>query len=182
MKKAYSLITFEQGMEDLNFFNQYPMDSLASPILFENFGFHFDDNETTPNCFPVETHLDEQTRPTKKIKTSINPSAYSSPQLISFEHSSSIPIASKQFYNLDYSDVKPKVEKRFNENKDFLPALVSQGSYEDQKIFSNYDNQVNQTRNTTQAREHVLAERKRREKLTRNFIALSAIVPGLKKV
>jgi hypothetical protein len=27
-----------------------------------------------------------------------------------------------------------------------------------------------------------MAERKRREKLTRSFIALSAIVPGLKKV
>ena len=32
------------------------------------------------------------------------------------------------------------------------------------------------------AKEHVLAERKRREKLTQRFIALSAIVPGLKKV
>ncbi|AES94460.2 putative transcription factor bHLH family [Medicago truncatula] len=172
----------ELGMEDLNFFNQYTMDSLASPTLFDNFGFHFDDNETTPNCFPVETHPDDQTRPTKKIKTSITPSSQSSPQLISFEHSSSTPIASKQFYNLDYSDVKPKVGKRCNENKDFLPALVSQGSYEDQKIFSNYDNQANQTRNTAQAREHVMAERKRREKLTRSFIALSAIVPGLKKM
>lgn len=32
------------------------------------------------------------------------------------------------------------------------------------------------------AHEHVLAERKRREKLTQKFIALSAILPGLKKV
>ncbi|XP_019195020.1 PREDICTED: transcription factor bHLH25-like [Ipomoea nil] len=32
------------------------------------------------------------------------------------------------------------------------------------------------------AREHVLAERKRRENLTQKFIALSAILPGLKKV
>lgn len=30
--------------------------------------------------------------------------------------------------------------------------------------------------------EHVMAERKRREKLTQRFIALSAVVPGLKKV
>ncbi|CAL0331745.1 unnamed protein product [Lupinus luteus] len=37
-------------------------------------------------------------------------------------------------------------------------------------------------RNTSQAQGHVAAERKRREKLTQKFIALSAIVPGLKKM
>ncbi|XP_045809544.1 transcription factor bHLH25-like [Trifolium pratense] len=165
----------ELGMEDLNFLHQYPMDSLASDA-FDNFGFHFDNNyETTPNCFPVETHQPNdnyvaQTRPTKKIKTSsTNPSSYSStPQLISFEQFNATPIVSnKEFYGLDYSDVKPKIEKGCSKNKDF-PA--------------NYDNRANQTRNTTQAQEHVMAERKRREKLTRSFIALSAIVPGLKKM
>ncbi|KAI4382094.1 hypothetical protein MLD38_008100 [Melastoma candidum] len=38
------------------------------------------------------------------------------------------------------------------------------------------------TRIPSCAREHILAERKRREKLTQRFIALSAIVPGLKKM
>ncbi|KAL9231936.1 hypothetical protein vseg_007094 [Gypsophila vaccaria] len=33
-----------------------------------------------------------------------------------------------------------------------------------------------------QSKEHVLAERKRREKLSQRFIALSAIIPGLKKM
>lgn len=33
-----------------------------------------------------------------------------------------------------------------------------------------------------QAQDHILAERKRREKLSQRFIALSALVPGLKKV
>ncbi|KAK2372457.1 transcription factor bHLH18 [Trifolium repens] len=162
-------------MDDLNFLHQYPMDSLASDA-FDNLGFHFDNNyKTEPNCFQVETHHHPddnyvaQTRPTKKIKTSINTSSYSStPQLISFEHSKATPIASnEEFYSLDYSDVKPKIEKGCSENKDFA---------------ANYDNRANQTRNRTQAQEHVMAERKRREKLTRSFIALSAIVPGLKKM
>ncbi|KAI5439523.1 hypothetical protein KIW84_025067 [Lathyrus oleraceus] len=77
------------------------------------------------------------------------------------------PVSSQQFYNHHYSDVKPKLEKPCSENKDFA---------------SNYDNRTNQARNTTQAKEHVLAERKRREKLTRSFIALSAVLPGLKKM
>lgn len=37
-------------------------------------------------------------------------------------------------------------------------------------------------RNHRQAQEHVLAERKRREKLAERFISLSALLPGLKKV
>ncbi|KAL5099110.1 hypothetical protein RYX36_003437 [Vicia faba] len=161
------------------------MDSLSSPS--DNFGFNFDNNyQTTTNCLPLETHPDDHyvspTRPTKKIKTlsdteqatdyliASNPkpsSSYSSPQLISFEHFNATPVASNKLFNLDYSDVKPKLEKGCKENKDFA---------------ANYDIRVNQTRNTTQAKEHVLAERKRREKLTRSFIALSAILPGLKKM
>ncbi|CAN7017678.1 unnamed protein product [Brassica oleracea var. botrytis] len=37
------------------------------------------------------------------------------------------------------------------------------------------------TRSPTLAKEHVIAERKRREKLSEKFIALSALLPGLKK-
>ncbi|KAG0466016.1 hypothetical protein HPP92_020180 [Vanilla planifolia] len=37
-------------------------------------------------------------------------------------------------------------------------------------------------RSCSQNRDHVLAERKRREKLSEKFIALSAVVPGLKKM
>ncbi|KAL1213430.1 Transcription factor bHLH19 [Cardamine amara subsp. amara] len=39
----------------------------------------------------------------------------------------------------------------------------------------------NGTRSLVLAKEHVLAERKRREKLSEKFIALSALLPGLKK-
>ncbi|KAL5099111.1 hypothetical protein RYX36_003438 [Vicia faba] len=154
------------------------MDSFSSPS--DNFGFNFDNNyQTTTNCLPLETHPDDHyvspTRPTKKIKTlsdteqatdyliASNPkpsSSYSSPQLISFEHFNTTPVDSNKLFNL---------EKGCKEIKDSA---------------ANYDIRVNQTRNTTQAKEHehVLAERKRREKLTRSFIALSAILPGLKKM
>ncbi|TKY68862.1 Transcription factor bHLH25 [Spatholobus suberectus] len=37
-------------------------------------------------------------------------------------------------------------------------------------------------RNTSQTQDHIIAERKRRENITSMFIALSAIIPGLKKM
>lgn len=38
------------------------------------------------------------------------------------------------------------------------------------------------SRSQSNAQDHIIAERKRREKLTQRFVALSALVPGLKKV
>lgn len=41
---------------------------------------------------------------------------------------------------------------------------------------------VSTSRTPLQAQDHVVSERKRRERITQRFIALSALVPGLKKV
>ncbi|KAI3502968.1 hypothetical protein L1887_31400 [Cichorium endivia] len=70
--------------------------------------------------------------------------------------------------NLKYSGlVRPREEKNTN---DFL------GSEDGGKRV------LGTSRNGTQAQDHVLAERKRREILTRRFIALSALLPNLKKM
>ncbi|XP_027337131.1 transcription factor bHLH18-like [Abrus precatorius] len=46
-----------------------------------------------------------------------------------------------------------------------------------------HDNRkLKRCRSLSQTQHHILAERKRRENLTRMFIALSAIIPGLKKI
>ena len=90
--------------------------------------------------------------------------------------------------------VKPKeeaVSSRGSVNFPTYDGLVSQG------LLGNNQNYVFKashgakritTTTTTTARphshpqDHIIAERKRREKLSQRFIALSAIVPGLKKV
>ncbi|XP_020217690.1 transcription factor bHLH25 [Cajanus cajan] len=197
----------EFELEYPTFFDQYPMDSFACPPLddfdFESFSGSPESNssyqfnsESTPNCFPVES-LDQSYSParpiTKRLKKfstlnttcagdltphKVSASPYS--QLISFGHFNAPSGAPKQFDNY----VKPKIENTYSENMDFS-AFVSQGSYED-KSFLSSDNLTNQpvitTRNPIQAQEHVIAERKRREKLSQRFIALSAILPGLKKM
>lgn len=108
--------------------------------------------ETTPNFVPAEVS-NYSVASAKPTSDMIMPSSSPIPsQLISFNH--------------------------FNN-----PALVSQGSSE-YSIFSNYGNPPNQfaARTPTQTQEHIIAERKRREKLSQNFIALSAILPGLARV
>lgn len=44
------------------------------------------------------------------------------------------------------------------------------------------DQKKSYNRTSVQAQDHVLAERKRRERLTQRFIALSTLIPNLKKV
>ncbi|XP_057730829.1 transcription factor bHLH18-like [Arachis stenosperma] len=122
-------------------------------------------------------------------------SSSSSSQIISFEQHSnaSSSVASynhhhQQLYNNNPSSnqgnhvLRPKTESVCSENLDFA-TVVSHADY-----LSGYD-KANKgsaaaatTRNPTQAQDHVIAERKRREKLSQRFIALSAIVPGLKKM
>lgn len=64
-----------------------------------------------------------------------------------------------------------------------MKTLVSNGSAQ------NYETLAQEGSNMTkmgsmlsQAQEHIIAERKRREKLSQRFIALSAVIPDLKKV
>ncbi|GAA0154184.1 basic helix-loop-helix transcription factor [Lithospermum erythrorhizon] len=100
--------------------------------------------------------------------------------------------------------VKPKEEiiimPSNNNNTSFISFpndhhhhhVVSQaGSYGNYQNNNNYDFKINQgakrVRQPTASRlpqpqDHILAERRRREKLSQRFIALSALVPGLKKM
>ncbi|CAJ1929089.1 unnamed protein product [Sphenostylis stenocarpa] len=195
----------ELEMEYPTFLDQYQMDFFACPmneIGFESFSGSPESNssyqfnsESTPNCFPDESPDQSFTlaRTTKRLKTFntfntcasdlISHKISGSPpsQLISFGHCNASPRVSQQFHNLH---MKPKIESPSSENKDFT-AFVSQRSYEDINFLSS-ENRTNQvgitTRNSIQAQEHVIAERKRREKLSQRFIALSAVLPGLKKM
>ncbi|KAK7330904.1 hypothetical protein VNO77_25110 [Canavalia gladiata] len=201
----------EFGMEDPTLFHQYPMDSFAfqlDDLDFESLSASPEsyssqkrfNSESTQNSFPVESpeqSVAPAIRPTKHHKTVSTWTAYesnlmapkrsssSSSKIISFDNSNASSVASQQFYNLDTKVKKPKIESGCGENLDFA-AVISKGAYEDNS-FLNYDKRENKvatatTRSPTQAQDHVIAERKRREKLSQRFIALSAIVPGLKKM
>lgn len=164
-------------MEQLTFFHDeyYPLDLFAfefNDVDFKStpescYSSHNNNNnkrfysETTQNSFPVESpdqSVVSAARPTKLLKTK-----NSSAKIISFEKSNTS------------SDI------------DFASVISQSHDYDDKSFLNNIkrENKAATTttmRNQTQARDHVIAERKRREKLTQRFIALSAILPGLKKV
>ena len=149
-------------------------------------------NTTTFSDSSIET----SERPTKQLKTSSSwnsctttehvPQKPSSPtsQILSFEKSTSLHANSQQFYNIDNAS-KPKDETVSSGNMNFSP-LITNGPYENTiyapKINQGTKRTYSMTRSPSHAQDHIMAERKRREKLSQRFIALSAIVPGLKKV
>lgn len=143
------------------------------------------------SCAPIESSQTSYERPKKQLKTSswnsctteqINSKPPpSSSHIISFENSNSSAATSQQLYGLDPTSVKPKKEAGTNGNSNYPSALCCQGSFEE---YGQGNNKKAGTlsRSPLHAQDHVLAERKRREKLSQRFISLSAVVPGLKKM
>ncbi|XWS29641.1 hypothetical protein CRYUN_Cryun24cG0046900 [Craigia yunnanensis] len=144
----------------------------------------------------TDSSIETSERPIKQLKTSSSwnsstttehvPHKPSSPtsQILSFEKSTSLPANSQQFYNIDNA-VKPKDETVSSVNMNFSP-LITDCPYENTiyapKISQGTKRTYSMTRSPSHAQDHIMAERKRREKLSQRFIALSAIVPGLKKM
>ncbi|KAG1348096.1 transcription factor bHLH25 [Cocos nucifera] len=63
-----------------------------------------------------------------------------------------------------------------------MRALVSNASAQNYETLAQQGSKMTQMGSMlSQAQEHIIAERKRREKLSQRFIALSAVIPGLKK-
>lgn len=77
--------------------------------------------------------------------------------------------------------VCPKID-----NATLANMLINQGNLGNQnhvfKAFQKAKDVDTRPNKLSQAHDHIVAERKRREKLSQRFIALSALVPGLKKV
>ncbi|XP_064999326.1 transcription factor bHLH18-like [Musa acuminata AAA Group] len=100
---------------------------------------------------------------TEQQNSALVPTA-SSPSILSFGNPES-PTDQNNIYGCLGGVVKRKKE---------MDVLLHHGSKR------NYDTMVGQG-TTYHNKDHIMAERKRREKLNQRFIALSAIVPGLKK-
>ncbi|XAR73025.1 hypothetical protein NMG60_11019873 [Bertholletia excelsa] len=184
----------EFGMDDPGLFNnQWPinsLDELSSVSVAAPFGESFSHSfseamfDLKPSVEISHAGID---RPMKMMKTNgwnstktghciSNPQATSSPNILSFANS-----------NYQNQVLKPKEEAVSSKSIATFPphTMASQGSFGNETYVFNACQDP--TRVGTNGRlptnqEHIIAERKRREKLSQRFIALSAIVPGLKKM
>lgn len=112
------------------------------------------------------------------------PRSASSSAIISFEKADSTPIHwdDKKLTYLMKPTKKENSDANFGRG-DLSYSYISDGSVCHGLEFSHENNTAFPVKRTPlQAQDHVLAERKRRERQTQRFIALSALVPGLKKV
>ncbi|KAM3016552.1 hypothetical protein FF2_000559 [Malus domestica] len=129
-------------------------------------------------------------RPAKLLKTSswnsiitenVSPKpCSSSSQILSFENlNSPLPSKPQKFCNKFEPALKPKDEAPSQINMRFSHAQ----DYEAKGSIQGTKRPCPTSRTPpSHAQDHIMAERKRREKLSQRFIALSAIVPGLKKM
>ncbi|GMY38858.1 transcription factor bHLH25-like isoform X2 [Fagus crenata] len=184
----------ELGVEDPRFINQWHMNSLDElsvlPIA-ATFGENLQRSFPHPNFNNkngMETSHSEIDRPMKQHKAN----SWNSSKL---DHVSTLQVDSSpnilSFANVNYMNqmniLKPKEEAICPQTMDTIPSdiLTSQGSFGNENyVFKACQGakRLSTTDRLSQTQDHIIAERKRREKLSQRFIALSAIVPGLKKM
>lgn len=120
----------------------------------------------------------EVQRPTKQRRTTMEHRA-SEPLVLSFNNPDflSNPECKEDIaagFSGDFSSSSPV----FQYSKNSFQAIQ-----EDEIVFGQWSKTTtSNTKPASQLRDHVIAERKRRENLNKLFIALSTVVPGLKKV
>ncbi|KAL6211893.1 hypothetical protein ACLB2K_017116 [Fragaria x ananassa] len=180
----------ELGMEDSFFINQWHMNSLDELSMLP-LAAAFGENLQHSHCHPIlnpktstNTSQNSIDRPMKQLKPNNwsppNPQFASLPNLLSFINSC----------NTNQVGVaKPKEEKTLCSKSinNHLPSdvLVSQatsiGNQNSLLKAGHGTNRISTNTRLSKTQVHIMAERKRREKLSQQFIALSAMVPGLKK-
>lgn len=148
-------------MEDPSLFlGQWQMNTLDE---FNILPFAFGENLQNPFIHPIGSD-----KPAKQHKSNSWNSGRSddipSPQA-AFSSNANISFVNSQHTNL-MSIMQPKVEPRCSKSPDTYPSEAKRTGAGTRLSYP---------------QDHIIAERKRREKLSQRFIALSAIVPGLKK-
>ncbi|XP_057449673.1 transcription factor bHLH18-like [Lotus japonicus] len=195
-----------QEMDDCNFFQQcnpnllgdeeflshdivsaFQSDNLQQqqqPLSSESYSsYPVSNSETVWNSSTDETCFE---RPAKQQKTKhvlpdqSNSSSPSSPtsQILSFENTHLYGLDCSLNPNLQNEGVSVSTPQLRNVN---FPAQNRKGSTQNQN-FETITNPQGKGSKKSHGQDHIIAERRRREKLSQSLIALAALIPGLKKM
>ncbi|KAF8083371.1 hypothetical protein N665_0778s0022 [Sinapis alba] len=164
--------TSELDTEEYNIIHQYHMNSLVG-----DFPQSLSSLDDTTTCYNFGASCNDdlvEEKPSKILKTT-----HESPNLHLYPFSnptSPHPQPSSRILSFEKMGLKVMNNKSpnliFSPKEVGSPDLIRRGTKRAQPL----------TRSPSNAQEHILAERKRREKLTQRFVALSALIPGLKKM
>ncbi|CAA0830995.1 Transcription factor bHLH25 [Striga hermonthica] len=178
------------GVDDALYSHQWPAndchvelstESIAS-LIYENFQHTFSQQQQPVLDFKraAESPGPWPNRPSKQLKPTTNWDSCTAENMLVSEYSNLST-------NPSLGMVKPKEETIWYSYYNTMnPPCESIASFGNQDHFTKPGKRVTSTANTRMAaqtpHDHILAERKRREKISQRFIALSALVPGLKKM
>ncbi|XP_023635428.1 transcription factor bHLH25 isoform X2 [Capsella rubella] len=174
----------EQEIEENSIIQQFHMNSLVGEVHEAQY--------TLPHSFPTnfDPSYDDlvEMKPSKILKTT-----YILPQLPP-PHSSPLPPNSKPHLHHQPSSTILSFENAGSHVMDheYSPTYLNSifSSKVEVEVPPNRNSEPRKEtkrvqplpRSQSNAQDHIIAERKRREKLTQRFVALSALVPGLKKM
>ncbi|KAL0422481.1 UNVERIFIED_CONTAM: Transcription factor [Sesamum latifolium] len=192
-------------MEDPLFFQQWsvdPLDELSSVSFASAFGGDFHHSYTSQQAPAAQLGFKRapepsqagENKPLKQLKTTTAAWNSCKPETMcsSPPPSSTVNLVNSGFNNSTITSsvvgmVKPKEETWSSSSTITFPSesIVSQASFGNQNYVlkpCQGAKRISTATRLAQAQDHILAERKRREKLSQRFIALSTLVPGLKKM
>ncbi|XP_022133093.1 transcription factor bHLH19-like [Momordica charantia] len=188
----------EWEMEETAFIDEIQIDPFE--FSFDEFKFEQSDGAGTVTATAAEIYdygpsAVVEERPAKQLKVAAADGAHCqifAPTPKADSSSSSSHIICFQSSNSKSSTVvEPKLEMDFESDRNLnFSSLISESSWKENNRYCWSRNgqgtkraaSGSMNRNPLHAREHVIAERKRREKLSQRFIALSALIPGLNKI
>ncbi|XP_023531990.1 transcription factor bHLH25-like [Cucurbita pepo subsp. pepo] len=179
----------EMGMEDSGFVNQWhksSIDEISTLPLAAAFGENLQHSYAHTNLDHKASSNHSQNAIFGYAKhLSSYQTANHSPNAHVVAYPTTSVSASNYTNQMDFT--RPKEEVVCPQSISNIPSdmLISQGSLCHQSHLTKSDRGAKRTAIKSRlppAQDHILAERKRREKLSQRFIALSAIVPGLKKM
>lgn len=164
-------------MENISFIRGFPDQEMMEDPLLLHHQWHLSSiNES--NSLPIGSAFGDTSQhhsyvyPNFNPRTSMETAQTLETQFVSYPNLLSF-VDLNQLNQLGL--VKPKDEMIGSQNNNATSSdMISQGTFEAKKVATRPKLSLPQ--------DHIIAERKRREKLSQRFIALSALVPGLQKM
>ncbi|XP_044499657.1 transcription factor bHLH18-like [Mangifera indica] len=190
----------ELGMDEYNIIHQCHMDSLSELTNTQDIAIALEGNlkqsfsSESNSSYPIFTTKNNSTfsgssnetnfeRPTKQLKTANSWNSGTTTDHISPNNSP--PTSHFLSFEKSNCSLKPPKDETVTSGNLFQ-HLAPKNSLESQNYATGINHGTKRCysmiRTPSLAHDHIMAERKRREKLSQRFIALSAIVPGLKKM